>query len=329
MSSVALALASAAAFATSGVFARGLLESGWSPGAAVLARIGGAAVVLLVPTVVALRSTPRPTARQLRRLVGYGAVAVAGAQACYFGAVAYLTPGVALLLEYVGVVLLVGWMWARHGQQPSLRTTAGVGVCAVGLLLVLDVTGSAQSTLDPRGVGLALAAAVCLAVYFAMSARTEEALPAVVMVGGGLIVATVTLAGLTSLGALPFRVTSGPIRLAGSSVPWWLPALGLVLISTAAAFLTGVLATRRLGATSASFLGLIEVAFTVLWAALLLGELPRPVQLLGGAVLIGGVAVIQATAPMAGRPRTRPGASEATGGRSPRAIARTGAARSR
>ena len=67
----------------------------------------------------------------------------------------------------------------------------------------------------------------------------------------------------------------------------------LLAIPTAAvAYVTGIAGIRRLGSRLASLVALIEVVFGVLWAWALLGELPRPVQLLGGVLnLAGGVAV--------------------------------------
>ncbi|MEO6205082.1 MAG: EamA family transporter, partial [Mycobacteriales bacterium] len=52
---VGLALVSAAAFGTSGSFASSLLDAGWTPGAAVTARLVIAALVLTVPAALLLR----------------------------------------------------------------------------------------------------------------------------------------------------------------------------------------------------------------------------------------------------------------------------------
>jgi drug/metabolite transporter (DMT)-like permease len=76
-------------------------------------------------------------------------------------------------------------------------------------------------------------------------------------------------------------------------VSWWVPVLELALVAAAAAYLLGVMAARLLGSTVASFVGLTEVLFAVLWAWLLLGELPRPVQLGGGALIVAGVAAVR------------------------------------
>ncbi|GAA4337833.1 hypothetical protein GCM10023162_39490 [Klenkia terrae] len=167
-----LALASAAAFGTSGVFASALLSSGWSAAAAVTLRVGLGALVLTVP----LRAN-------LGSVVAFGLLAVAGCQLAYFLAIGRLSVGVALLLEYSGVVLVVLWTWLRHGQRPSPVTAAGVVVAIAGLVLVLDVVRGAE--IDLLGVFWGLLAAVGLAVYFVVSGRTDGALPPLVSAWGG------------------------------------------------------------------------------------------------------------------------------------------------
>ncbi|HEV2887445.1 MAG TPA: EamA family transporter, partial [Jatrophihabitans sp.] len=88
------ALLSAAAFGTSGVFATALMGSGWSPAAAVTVRLLVAAAVLTIPALIVLRGRFGTLARQGRSIAGYGVMAVALAQLCYFNAVARLSVGV-------------------------------------------------------------------------------------------------------------------------------------------------------------------------------------------------------------------------------------------
>jgi drug/metabolite transporter (DMT)-like permease len=54
----AFALTSAASFGLSGALARGLLDAGWSPGAAVAVRVLGAALALAVPAVAGACCAP-------------------------------------------------------------------------------------------------------------------------------------------------------------------------------------------------------------------------------------------------------------------------------
>ena len=59
------------------------------------------------------------------------------------------------------------------------------------------------------------------------------------------------------------------------------------------AYSAGIRAARLLGAKLAPFAGLSEVLFAVLFAWLLLGQLPRLPQLIGGAFIVAGVALVQ------------------------------------
>ena len=124
------ALASAATFATSGPFAKSLLHEGWSSGAVVLLRVAGAALALSVPTVLALRGRWGMIPRNLGAVLAYGAVAVAGCQVSYFYAVQRLDVGVALLLEYLGIVLVVLLVWLRTRRATTMDPRSALGVRA-------------------------------------------------------------------------------------------------------------------------------------------------------------------------------------------------------
>jgi drug/metabolite transporter (DMT)-like permease len=198
---------------------------------------------------------------------------------------------VALLLEYLGVVLVVVWLWARHGQRPRRWTVVGIGFAVVGLALVLDVLGGIR--VDGVGVLWALGAAAGLAAFFVLSARADTGLPPLVMAAGGLAVGGVALVLAGLLGIVTMTATTADVELGGRTLPWWVPVALLSLVAAAFAYASGVAATRRLGSKVASFVGLSEVLFSVLFAWLLLGELPGAVQLLGGAFVVGGVVAVR------------------------------------
>ncbi|MEO7259673.1 MAG: EamA family transporter [Jatrophihabitantaceae bacterium] len=284
------ALLSAAAFGTSGAFATALIGSGWSPAAAVTARLLVAAAALTIPALIVLRGRFGVLAREGRSIAGYGVMAIALAQLCYFNAVARLSVGVALLLEYLGILLVVGWLWLRHGHRPRRLTVAGAAVAIFGLALVLDVTGSHR--LDPIGVLWGLGAAVGLAVYFVVSARADTALPPIAMAWAGMAVASLCLVAVGVLGVLPIHANTRDVQLLHSRTSWLVPVLGISLVAAVFAYAAGIHAARALGAKLASFLGLSEVLFAVLFAWLLLGQLPGPSQIVGGAFIIGGVALV-------------------------------------
>lgn len=288
---IALALLSAATFSTSGSFARSLTGAGWSPAAAVAARISTAAVMLAVPAALSMRGRWQSLWRNAGLISVYGLVAVAGAQVFYFNAIQHLSVGVALLLEYLGTVLVVGWMWIRHGHKPRRLTGAGSAVAIVGLVFVLDLVGGAR--LDPIGILWGLAAAFGLATYFVLSSTVDNDLPPVAMASAGMTVGAVALLGLGAVGVLPMHATFGAVDFVGRSVSWLVPVLGLSLVAAAIAYVAGIGAARRLGPKLATFVGLTEVVFAVLFAWLLLGELPTGLQLAGGALILAGIALVR------------------------------------
>lgn len=289
---LALALASALTFGTSGSLAKGLMESGWSPAGAVTARVWIAALVLAVPTYLAMRGRWGSLRRNGRLIVAYGVVPVAGTQLAYFIAVSYMEVGLALLIEYCAPVLVLGWLWLRHGERPGARTLLGAGVAAVGLLLVLDVFG-ADGGVHPLGVVWALAATVGAACYFVMSAHEPEDLPPIALAGTGLLVGAIALTVAGALGLVDARYSTEAASYAGTSVDWWLPVLGLGVVSAAIAYATGIAANRRLGARLASFVALLEVVAALVFAWLLLDELPTWIQLGGGVLILAGVVVVK------------------------------------
>lgn len=285
------ALLSAAAFGTSGSFAKGLLLSGWTPAAAVTWRVAVGAVIMAVPGALAMRGRWHLLRRGWPSIALFGLIAVAGCQLAYFLAVERLSVAVALLIEYLGVVLVVGWLWLRRGERPRPLTLAGAALAVAGLVFVLDVFGAIE--VDLVGVLWGLAAAVGLATFFVVSADARHGLPPVVVAAGGLGVGAAALLAAGAVGIVPVVWNTAPVLLAGAEVPWWLDVAGLGLVAAAFAYLAGITASRRLGSKLASFVGLAEVLFAVVWAWLLLGELPSAVQLLGGLLILAGVVLVK------------------------------------
>lgn len=284
---LAFALVSATAFGLSGALARPLLEAGWSAGAVVLLRIAIGAVVVLPFGIAALRGRWGALQRSAPTVVLYGALAVAGAQFCYFSAVQTMQVGPALLIEYTAPAAVVVWMWLVHGQRPGRVTVAGAAVAALGLLLVLDLFSGAD--FDVVGAAWALAAMVGAAAYFVISADERSGLPPIALAAGGLVVGGVLLGLLGLVGLMPLDAADAEVAYADVDVDVWVPLLLLGLVTAALAYTTGIAAGRRLGSRLASFVALSEVVLAVVWAWALLGELPSAVQFGGGALILLGV----------------------------------------
>lgn len=286
-----LALLSAATFSTSGSFGTSLIRAGWTPVAAVTLRIVIAAVVLTGPALWQLRGRRRPLWRGAKTMTVYGLVAVAGGQVCYFNAVSHLSVAVALLLEYSGILLVIGWLWLRHGHRPRRLTVAGAAAALLGLVFVLGLLSDHQ--LDLVGVAWGAGAAIGLAVYFVMSAAEDDGLPPLVAAWSGLAIGGVALLIADATGVLTVHAPHATVVLAHTRVSWIVPVLGLSLVAAALAYVTGIAGVRALGAKLASFIGLTEVLFAVVFAWLLLGQSMTIGQLFGGALVVAGIALVR------------------------------------
>lgn len=290
---LAWALGSAAAFGLSGPLAASLLATGWSPVAVVGVRIGGAFLVLLIPCLFLLRKVGLPSGVQTRRMVAYGVIAIASAQLCYFSAVQHLSVGVALLLEYLAPVLLIGWHWARSRTRPATTVFVGAVVAMLGMVFVLDLAGDVR--LDPIGVAWGLGAALSLCGYFILAedASSGPSIPPLVMTTAGTGVGALVIFAVGATGVLPFATATAPATIAGNAWPWWVPLALLVGVTAVLAYLTGIVAVRRLGSSVASFVALSEVLFAVTFAIILVGQQPSVSQIVGSALVLVGIATVQ------------------------------------
>ena len=286
-----IAVIAAATFGMSGAFIKPLLEAGWSPAAAVTARtlIGG--VVLAPVAVIALRGEWSALWRARRRVLVMALIGVAGTQLVYFAAIQRIPVGTGILIEYMAPLLLVAFVWARTRRIPRAVVLIGSVVALAGLVLVVSPRGA--DSLDALGLAFAIASMVGCAVYYVIAAQPSDGLPAVALAAFGLLIGGAVL-GLVGLsGIVPFTATFGDVRLFGDPVPWWIPLLVVGVVATAIAYATSITASEMLGSRLASFVGLLEVIAATFYAWLLLGEQLTIPQLVGGALILVGIAFVR------------------------------------
>jgi len=286
-----VALGAAFSFGMSGAWARGLIDAGWTPGAAVTARVWVAALILLVPTVLTMRGRWALLRRNAGMIVAYGLLAVTATQLFYFQAVAVMDVGIALLIEYTAPVAVVLWLWLRRGEKPTGRSILGAVIAFVGLVLMLDILTGAR--VDGGGILWALGAMVGAATYFVLSAREDTGLPPIALAGVGLLLGALGLTTAGMIGVLPMAWSFDDVAYRFGTVPWFVPVLAIGLLATALAYVLGIASTRMLGSRLASFVALAEVIAAMLFGWMLLGQLPGPVQLIGGVLVMAGVVVVK------------------------------------
>ncbi|MYZ08450.1 EamA family transporter [Streptomyces sp. SID2999] len=295
-----LALVSALAFGGSGVAAKPLIEAGLDPLHVVWLRVTGAALVML-PLAVRHRALllQRPAL-----LAGFGLLAVAGVQACYFAALSRIPVGVALLIEYLAPALVLGWVRFVQRRPVTRAAALGVVLAAGGLACVVEVWSGLR--FDALGLLLALGAACCQVGYFVLSDQGgdagERAPDPLGVIAYGLLVGAAVLTLVARPWTMDRSVLTGTAHLDGTPVPALALLAWIVLVATVAAYVTGVLSVRRLSPQVAGVVACLEAVIATVLAWVLLGERLSLPQVAGGAVVLLGAFIAQSSAPAKGVP---------------------------
>ena len=277
------------AFGTSGALAKPLMEAGWSPAAAVTARAGLAGILLLPFAARALRGKWDTVWRARWRILGMALIGVAGTQLVYFASLQRIPVSSALLIEYLAPLLLVTWVAVATRRLPKLIVLVGAAIAVGGLVLIIGPVGGG----DPLGYLFAAVAAVGCALYYVIAARPAHGLPPVALAAFGLLIGSASLGLVGATGLVPFDVVLGTVSTGGFDVPWWAPLL-LLAATTAVGYATSIAASQLLGSRLMSFVGMLEVVFASLFAWISLGEALGPWQLLGGVLILTGIACVRA-----------------------------------
>ncbi|MCQ4084862.1 EamA family transporter [Streptomyces sp. RB6PN25] len=289
-----LALLSALSFGGSGVAAKPLIEAGLSPLHVVWLRAAGAALVML-PVAIRHTGTLR---RRPGLLLGFGLLAVAGVQACYFAAISRIPVGVALLVEYLGPALLLGWVRFVQRRPVSRAATLGAVLAVTGLACVVQIWSGLR--FDALGLMLALGAACCQVGYFVLSAHGSEgenAVDPLAVISYGLLIGAAVLTVVARPWEMHWQLLGRQVAFGDRSVPAVLLVAWVVLVATVLAYLTGVVSVRRLSPPVAGVVACLEAVCATVLAWVLLGEHLGAPQVVGGILVLTGAFIAQTTTP--------------------------------
>jgi drug/metabolite transporter (DMT)-like permease len=288
-------------FASSGPLAKAVMDAGWSPAAVTSVRISLAAV-LLAPVVVLVRPRALRFGRaDVRLLLGYGLLGVAGVQLCFFLAVSRVPVGVAMVLVNLAPALVALWIRVvRRTPLPGL-VWLGIGLAIAGLALVAEVWQGTR--LDLLGVAAGLAAAICSAGYFLLGEHGAGHHDPLGLTAVGLLIGAVAVVAVSPPWGTPFdRFVTGVQFGGAGSVAAWVVLVGLAVVGTVLPYLLGLWSLRVLAPSVASVLALVEPLVAAGLAWVLLGQALGPVQLAGAVVLLAGAALVQVAGPGQARP---------------------------
>jgi drug/metabolite transporter (DMT)-like permease len=273
---VAYVVASGLCFGSMPLFARLAARDGVDTATLLLLRFAVAAALMWA--LAGARSAALPRGRALATLVGMGAIGYAGQAFCYFTALKHASAGLVALLLYLypALVALLARVVLHH---PLSRAQLGaVGLALFGSVLTVGHPGHGTAL----GVGFALAGAFIYSGYILTGSRLPRS-----------VTPTASTAVVTTAAA---AVYGAVVAARGAHLPATLPGAvgvaGIALVGTVLAigfFLAGL---ERVGPVRASVYSAVEPAFTLLLAALFMGEPATAPRLLGGGLIIAAVVLL-------------------------------------
>jgi drug/metabolite transporter (DMT)-like permease len=246
-------------------------------------------LLVLLPLLVALRGWQRiklPT-RDLAYCLLLGTLGVAVSNYFYYVAIQRTNVATAIIVQYTAPVWVLLYVVARRQQKLTAQKVTAVALAVTGIALVIDVLGSRSGPalhLDPYGLMAALLASFSFAFYnvggHGILARHDR---------WRVLVWTLTAA------AVFWLIVNPPWKIVAAhyAPAQWLFLFVFSMLSVLGAFSLYFLGLQHLEPTRAIIASCLEPVFSILLAALLLGEVLRPIQILGIILVLAAIVIVQ------------------------------------
>ncbi len=285
-------VAAAVLFAVNGSVSKFALTSGISPERLTGLRVTGAFVVLLGVALIRDPRILRVTWRELPMLAAYGLVGVALIQYFYFVAILRLPVGVALLLEFTGVVFVALYSRVVLRESVRRRVWLAIALSLGGLALVMQVWGGGRG-LDPTGLLAGMGAAIALAAYYLMGQHAVRSRDPLSILCWTFFFAVLFWAVLAPWWSFEAASLASVAELPSGDVPVGLLVASIVVLGTAMPFLLSIAALQHVSATRAGIIATVEPVLASLVSWMWLDETLKTTQIVGGLVVLGGIVLAQ------------------------------------
>ena len=257
-------------------------------------RVTLAFFILVVVVLVVNRPAFRLKKGEAKGILIYGILGIATTQSLYFLSIQRMPIGVSLLFEFTAPIMVALWFKYVMHEPVRNRVFLALALAMVGLAMVAQVWQG--FTLDAVGLFAALGAAVALALYFIEGERLVAQRDPVSLTMLGFGAAALFWAIVQPWWLFPWDKLHSTITLMEGSRPTvpasWL-IIYMVVFGTVLPFALVLQSLRHLRATQASIVGMTEPVIASLIAFALLGEVMTPIQILGGAIVLGAVVVAE------------------------------------
>ena len=291
----AMVLVAATLFGANGSVAKVALSSGLSSLRLTEARCAGACAGLMLFALARDRASLRIRRAELLRLAVFGIIGVGLVQLFYFLAIHRLHIGIALLIQYLGPLLVAIYARAFGHERVRRRIWAALALSLTGLALMVELWKGVA--LDGLGIGYALISAVIFAAYLLLAEHEVARRDPISLMAWGFFFATAFWTVAQPWWSFPAGRVARTVSLEGRLASWHLPVWALVLwvvvLGSIVPYSLIAGALRHVSATRVGIAAMLEpvVATVVAWAWL--RETLSSVQLAGAAVVLAAILLAQ------------------------------------
>jgi drug/metabolite transporter (DMT)-like permease len=282
-------------FAVNGTVSKVILGSGINSQQLTEVRCAGALIGL---TLIALAT--RPSSLRIRRnelllLVALGVGGLALVQWSYFFAIHRVEIGIALVIQFVGPILVALWARFAYGEHVRRRIWVALALALTGLVLMVEIWRAHR----PNAAGLAAAAlaAITYAAYILLAERGVRRRDPISLSAWGFLFATVFWSLLAPWWNFPRGRVGDDVSLLGnlasSHLPVWALMVWMVVLGTIVPFGLVVAALRHISATRAGITAMLEPVLAIVVAWAWLSESLNLTQLSGAAATLAGISLAQ------------------------------------
>lgn len=275
-------------WALNGSLAKFLLQDGVSSQHLSELRSAVSWVLLVGALAVVARHKLRIDREDIPKMAWLGIVGLAGVHFTYFSAIEKLDIGVALVIQYLGPLLILLYLRLFHGRRLAPSLWAAVGVSIAGCFLVVEAYDPER--LDALGVAYAFGAALTFAIYLIASERSGHKYDAYTTLAYGFGFATLFWLIVRPPWNFPFEKLESAENLA-------LGVLGVAVVGTLIPFLLMLAALRHIPATRASVVATLEPILAAIIAWPMHDEVLGVPQVVGGLIVVAAVLWVQAHPP--------------------------------
>lgn len=209
-----------------------------------------------------------------------GALGYVSTTGGYFSALNYISAPLVALLFYTNPIIVCVLSYVIFKEEININKAIALILSVLGIIFIV---GFSLGSIDIRGVLLAVLAAFLYSGYIIASGK--------LVTGLDPIVAATYVASSCAVVTIAFGfITNSFVKI---NLPVFIYGFFMAVFSTVIAILFFFEGIKRIGASHAAIVSTIEPIVTVLMSALILGDRMSMPQLLGGALVVIGIVVLQ------------------------------------